>query len=363
MEKNDQIKNLLQGAKHIGLFIEDNPSNDTIGSVLAIFFALKNAGKKPFLTTPNSLEKINTILKKMPKEKIVLSYVGEVSKISYEKTGKQANIYLTPKDNNLSKDNYFCKTISSKEDLLTSDATPFDLLITLGVNSYAKIEEAFENNLDALYQCDIINIDNNLSNQNYGDINIIKDDYCLSQSIASLINELGSDYLNKKVADTLIFGLVNSPKIIRNKNNLEIFLWLLRAKGDFGLILDQDKKELLPKIKILEKTLQNIDQDLFKKHRVYFSSLTLNDFTEASAVFKDLVFVVEKMKNFFQAKSFVLLWEDKKNIQGLFFSDDSLFIDKIITRLKGQYKETGGIFTIQADNLGLAKNIVTELLP
>lgn len=363
MEKNDQIKNLLQGAKHIGLFIENSSNNDTIGSVLAMFFALKNAGKKNFLTTPNSLESINSVLKKMTKEKIVLSYTGEVSKISYEKTGKQANIYLTPKDNNLSKDNYFCKIISSKEDLLTSEDTPFDLLITLGVNSYAKIEEAFENNLDALYQCDIINIDNNLSNQNYGDINIIKDDYCLSQVIASLINELGRDYLNKKVADALIFGLINSPKIIRNKNNLEIFLWLLRARGDFSLILDQDKKELIPKIKILEKTLKNIDQDLFKKHKVYFSSLALNDFIETSAIFKDLTFVVEKMKNFFQAKSFVLLWEDKKNIQGLFFSDDSLFIDKITTHFSGQYKETGGIFTIQADNLGLAKNIITGLLP
>lgn len=363
MEENEKIKGLLQGAKHIGLFIENGSNNEMIGSILAIFFALKNVGKKPFLTTPNSLENINNILKKMTKEKIVLSYVGEVSKISYEKTGKQANIYLTPKDNNLSKENYFCKIISSKEDLLTNEDAPFDLLITLGVNSYAKIEEAFENNPDALYQCDIINIDNSLSNQNYGDINIIKDESCLSQVIASLINGLGPDYLNKKVADVLIFGLVNSPKIIRNKNSLEIFLWLLRAKGDFGLILDENKKELIPKIKILEKTLKNIDQDLFKKHKIYFSSLTLNDFIETSAVFKDLTFVVEKMKSFFQVKSFILLWENKKDIQGLFFSDDSLFIDKITTHFKGQYKETGGIFTIQADNLGLAKNIITGLLP
>lgn len=363
MEEAEKIRSAVESAKNIALFVNNNPDSDVVGSVLAVFFALKNIGKKPFLVNPEPLKAVNLLVQKLTKEKLVLSFMGEASEISYEKNGEQTNIYLTPKNNEITDENFFCKTALTKEDLLINDDLPFDLLITLGANDYAKIEEAFTGNPDALYQCDIINIDNNLSNQNYGDINIVRDNPCLSQTVACLINDLGNGYINKKTADALIFGLARSPKNSRSKNNIKTFRWLLKNGGGFGLLLDDKKKEANPKIKILEQALKNIDREMFKNHGVYFSSLAKDDFANASANSKDLAFVADKAKRFFQLPSFVLLWEYDKNINGLFFSNDTLFINKIKNAFPGQYKETGGLFVAETPDLKKAKSMISAMLP
>lgn len=363
MEETAKIKSAIEGAKNIALFVNNDPNNDSIGSILAMFFLLKKIGKKPFLVNPAPLKSINSLIQKLTKEKLVLSFAGDVSEIFYEKNEKQTNIYLTPKTENVAPENFFCKTVSSKEDLLTTGDLPFDLLITLGANDYAKIEENFTGNPDALYQCDIINIDNNLSNQNYGDINIIKDNPCLSQTVACLINDLGNEYINKKTASSLIFGLINSPKNARDKNNMKTLLWLLENSGDFSLLPDYQKNETGPKIKLLETALKNLDKGALRNFGVYFSFLTKSDFLTAHANIKDLPFIADRAKKFFQLPSFFLVWEQSDGINGLFFSSNTTLIDKIKTNFAGQYKESGGLFNVPLDSLEKAKNAVLAVLP
>ncbi|MFA5086997.1 MAG: hypothetical protein WC470_01695 [Candidatus Paceibacterota bacterium] len=363
MEETDKIKSALQNAKNIALFVNNNPDSDAIGSVLAVFFSLKKIGKKPFLVNPAPLKSINALIQRLTEEKLVLSFAGDVSEIFYEKNEKQTNIYLTPKTENVAPENFFCKAVSSKEDLLTTGDLPFDLLITLGANDYAKIEENFTGNPDALYQCDIINIDNNLSNQNYGDINVIKDNPCLSQTVACLINDLGVEYMNKKTASSLIFGLVNSPKNTRNKNNMKTLLWLLKNRGDFSLLPDYQKSGTGTKIKLLEAALKNLDAGALKNFEVYISSLSKNDFLTARGNIKDLAFVADRAKNFFQLPSFFLLWEQNNDINGLFFSNNTALINKIKTHFTGQYKESGGLLTVPADGLEKAKTAIIAVLP
>jgi len=363
MEDVEKIKNTLQGAKNIGLFVADDPSNDTIGAFLALFFSLKNIGKKPFLINQTPLKKINFFLQKTTKEKIVFSFLGDPLEITYEKAPGRTNIYLTPKNNPVSLENFSCQKIQEKEDPLASENIDFDLLITIGVPNYSQIEKNFTGNPDALYQCDIINIDNNLANQNYGDINIIEDNFCLSQTIACLIYQLGPDFLNKKVGDSLVFGLANSPKNSRSKKNIITYSWLLKNKAEFGLATSSKNSELSEKIKLLGKTIENLDKNALQEHSFYFSFLNEKDFSKANV--KDLIFVVDKIKNFFHLPSFVLIWENKeqKNIKGLFFSNDYLLIDKFKKNFIGAFKETGGLFDLNTNDLNQAKKYILKLLP
>lgn len=363
MEDTEKIKNTLQNAKNIGLFVADNPDNDTIGAFLALFFSLKNIGKKPFLINQEPLKKINFFLQKSTKEKIVFSFLGDPLEITYEKAPGQTNIYLTPRNNPVSLENFSFRKIQTKEDPLTIENINFDLLITIGVPNYSQIEKNFTGNPDALYQCDIINIDNNLANQNYGDINIVEDNFCLSQTMACLIYRLGQDFLNKKVGDSLIFGLANSPKNSRSKKNIITYAWLLKNKAEFGLAMDNKNSELSYKIKLLGKTIENLDKTALQEHSFYFSFLDKNNFSKASA--KDLIFITEKMKNFFHLPSFLLVWEGQKqeNIKGLFFSNDYLLIDKFKKTFTGSFKETGGLFDLKTNDLNQAKKTILSLLP
>jgi hypothetical protein len=361
MEEADKIKSAIEAAKNIALFIELKPSPDTLGSAVAVFFALKNAGKKPFFINSESLKEINALIQKLNKEKLILTFKGEASEISYEKTGNQTLIYLTPKSGSVPDGSYYCNTAITQENFAESNDSAFDLLITLGVDDYSKIEDAFSSNLDALYQCDIINIDNNLGNQNYGDINIVLDNPCLSQTAACLLYDLG--YINKKSADALIYGLINSPKNSRNSKNLKTFNWLFENNGGFDLLIPKNNPSSGSKIKLLEKTLLNIDQDVLKNSKVYLSTLKEKEIFQIKANPKDLAFVVEKIKNLFLVPSFVLLWEGNNKINCLFYTNNTSIRKNFESSFPGDYKEAGGLFSASETDLKTAKNKIIHLLP
>jgi hypothetical protein len=361
MEEADKIKSTIEAAKNIALFIGLKPSPDTLGSAVAVFFALKNADKKPFFINSESLKEINALIQKLNKEKLVLTFKGEASEISYEKTGDQTLIYLTPKSGSVPDGSYYCNAATTQEDSAESNESAFDLLITLGVDDYSKIEEAFSSNLDALYQCDIINIDNNLGNQNYGDVNVVLDNPCLSQTTACLLYKLG--YVNKKSADALIYGLINSPKNSRNPKNLKTFNWLLENNGGFDLLVPKNSPNSSSKIKLLEKTLVNIDQNVLQNSKVYLSILSENEMSKIKANPKDLAFVVEKIKNFFLIPSFVLLWEGDNKIDCLFYTNNTSIRKNFESSFPGDYKEAGGIFSTSEKDLKIAKNKIIRLLP
>ena len=363
MDDAEKIKNTLKNAKNIGFFLEDNPQPDILGAVLAMFFALKNIGKKAFLVNPTPLPLLNSLIQKMTKEKLLLSFSGEVSEIFYEKNGQGARVYLTPKNNPILPNSFSCQVSATKEDLMESEEMSFDLLITFGISEYDAVENSLADRLDQIYQCDILNLDNHLGNQNYGDINFIKDDYCLSLTIARLINELGDEFVSKKSADALIFGMLNTPKNSRNNHNLEIFRWLLKKQGRFDLLLNKNEPEKSAQIKILEQALLNLEPDVLKRANIGLSFIEEKIFTSAGARLKDLLFTVEMAKNFFHLPSFVLLWNLSGKVNGVFWSSDTALIKKFQNAFPGQYKETGGLFAVRNSDLEQAKEQILALLP
>jgi nanoRNase/pAp phosphatase (c-di-AMP/oligoRNAs hydrolase) len=363
MEEADKIKSAVEAAKNIALFVGAEPNADAIGAALAVFFALKNIGKRPFFVNAEPLKEINALIQKFNKEKLVLTFQGDASEISYEKTGNQTLIYLTPKAGAVPAESFSCKTAASQEDLAEANETAFDLLITLGIDEYSKIEDAFASNLDALYQCDIINIDNNLGNQNYGDINVVSDNPCLSQTIACLFFELGSSYMNKKSGDALIYGLINSPKNSRSSKNFKTFRWLLKNNAGFDLLSNKGNPNSHSKIKLLEKVLNNIDAAVRKNFGVVFSALSAEELLKIKANPKDFIFVVEKVKNFFSIPSFVLLWEDSNKFNCLFYTNSTSILKNLKSTFPGEYKETGGLFIASAPALKDAKTKIIEQLP
>jgi len=64
------------------------------------------------------------------------------------------------------------------------------------------------------------------------------------------------------------------------------------------------------------------------------------------------------MKDILLLPSFVLLWESISsplNIKGVFYSDQKEIIDKIKNAYQGNYKNQGGIFLAQKQDLDSAK--------
>jgi nanoRNase/pAp phosphatase (c-di-AMP/oligoRNAs hydrolase) len=356
MEEILKIKNSIESGKNIGILTKINASDDAIGATLALFFALRKTNKKIFFPLDEVPDKIYDILKEKEQKKFHISFKEDISEVYYEKNNKGIELYLTPKDGDINNESYSCKIISGTESLLSD--SPYDVLITVGIQEFQEVEQLCSNNLDQLYGCTVINIDNDLSNQNYGEINLVEDGQSLSQAISCLIKALGQEYMNSESANLLLYGLTISPKNVYNKKNIPTVKWLFKKGGNLNLI---SKNE--PKVKILELVLNSLT--FSEEENIYVSTLSEKNMLDSSATSKDFPFVIERIKNFFKIPSFLLLWESRTSplsVKGIFYSDNKSEVTKIVNSFRGVSKNNGAMFLTEESSINLAKDKVLSCL-
>jgi len=356
MEEILKVKNSIENGKNIGILTKINASDDAIGATLALFFALRKANKKTFFPLDEVPDKIYEILKGKEQKKFHISFKEDVSEVYYEKNNKGIDLYLTPKNEDINNESYSCKIISGTESLLSN--SNYDTLITIGIQEFQEVEELCANNLDQLYGCTVINIDTDLNNQNYGEINLVEDGQSLSQAISCLIKSLGQEYINTESANFLLYGLTISPKNVYNKKNIPTIRWLLKNGGNLNLISKND-----PKVKILELALNSLT--FSENENVYISALSEKNLLDSNATSKDFPFVIEKIKNFFKIPSFLLLWESRTSplsVKGIFYSENKSDILKITNNFKGVSKNNGAMFLTEESSINLAKDKILSCL-
>ncbi len=362
MDELLQAKNSINDAKNVGILTKINANEDAIATALALFFALKNIGKRVFFPLEQIPEKMRSLLKDKEQKKIHISFNEEVTEVYYEKKENSIDLYLTPKNSATNNEKVSCETVSGL-DYFTSDNSPdFDLLITIGLDEFAEVEELCKDKLDQLYACNVINIDNNLGNQNYGEINLVKDKESLSQNASCLIKSLGGEFLNREVASFLLYGLTSSNKNISSKKNIPTIQWLFKHGGNLN-VLSSSEKTPSSRIKMLEEVLKNISY--VEEESVYVSSVAEKNILESGATSKDLAYVVEKIKMFFRLPTFLLLWESRSSpltIKGVFYTDRRELLQRITANFKGTNKGMGAIFLTGESSIETAKNKVFSYL-
>jgi hypothetical protein len=325
---------------------------------LALFFALKNNNKKVFFPCPQVPEKITGLLGNKEQKRLRITFKEDVSEVYYEKNENGIDIYLTPKNGKADEENFSYKVVSGAEHLSSESSSSYDLLLTVGIGEFGEVESLCFDNLDQLYGCTVINIDTDLNNQNYGEINLIEDGEAISQKVSCLIKEFGHGYMNKDVANFLLYGLTTSTKNIKNKKNIPTIRWLFKHGGSLNLLESNS-----PQMKLLEVALKNINY--IEEKNVYASSLSEKNLIESGATSKDLVFVIEKIKNFFKLPSFLLLWESRTSplsVKGIFYSDKKSQVQKVVEAFKGVSKGNGALFLTEQTSINLAKDMIISIL-
>ena len=356
MEEILKIKNSIESGKNIGILTKINASDDAIGATLALFFALKKMDKKIFFPLNEVPDKVYDLLKEKEQKKFHISFKEDVSEVYYEKNSKGIDLYLTPKAGDIDNESYSCKIISGTESLLSD--SPYDILITIGIQEFQEVEQLCADNLDLLYGCTVINIDNDLSNQNYGEINLVEDGQSLSQEISCLIKALGQEYMNSESASLLLYGLTISPKNVYNKKNIPTVKWLFKKGGNLNLI---SKSE--PKVRILELVLSSLT--FSEDENVYISTLSEKSLLDNNATSKDFPFAIERIKNFFKIPTFLLLWESRTSplsVKGIFYSDNKSEVVKIVNSFRGVSKNNGAMFLTEESSINLAKDKILSCL-
>jgi nanoRNase/pAp phosphatase (c-di-AMP/oligoRNAs hydrolase) len=361
MDDFSQTKNIIDGAKNIVIVVDENADQDAFGAALGLFFALKDKKNIFVPRDKNPKEVVGFLNEGSERKKFVISFKNEVSEIFYEKKNEGVDLYLTPKNiEDASPENFFCKIVSDSGKNYLSSPSFFDLVIAFNVDSFKKLEESFEDNIDSIYQCAVINIGNRPKNENYGEANLIEEGVSLSEKTALLLETVQGD-VSEKAAGFLLWGITSSLDSLKTDQTLAIIKKLVQKGGNF--YFSHTESGVKRKLALLEKTVKNLN--FLEKENLYISLLSEDDLRSVGSTSSDLGFVVEKMKNLFFLPSFVLLWEGKSSpltVKGVFYSDREEVVQKIKNAYRGDYKNQGGIFLTRKEDLTSAKKEIITLL-
>ena len=200
-----QLSKLLSAANRVLLTGSENPSVDEVSTAMAWWLFLTKqkkqvdlalSGKVPhFNFLPSKVETIKE-LGNLSKFKIVVDVAQtKVKQLSYDVNGDQLEINIVP-------DNGFFKASDVKTE---QGDYKYDLVISLGANSLEALGEVYAEHRHFFHQVPVVNIDNSVLNENFGELNIVESS---ATSLAEISYHVLQKHLNKEIATCLLAGMI-----------------------------------------------------------------------------------------------------------------------------------------------------------
>ncbi len=360
-QKTEEIKQALANYNSVHILPSPDFHQDCFPAALAVFYSLKKAGKNVNLITKDHPEKYRHLINGSQHAKsdfviCVKESSAKLGEIIYEKTDQGVNLILKTKEGEI-----------KPEDVSLKPSVRGGLLITLGINDLkiSQIREAANLKPDF-----IINIDNQIENKNFGDINLVDATaLTLSEIVFDFLCCLDDTLSDKDSLNALFTGITqelttfSNPKL--NPRTLQTLSCLLeqgaetQKAGERFYDLASEKS-----LRIFGRILSKIHID--KLRNLAWMLLRTEDFlkTESSPV--DLKFALHKLTaGFFPFERVLMLWEQKaspSSVYGVFYSPDKNQLERIAIAFEGRIKGKGVIFKTQENDLKIAKNIIFTIL-
>lgn len=201
----------IRQAETIFITTGQNPSVDQATATIALATILRKYGKKVSAVISDKLPKQVDFLQVKALEggvtggardfilKVDLAKT-EVDKLKYTIEDGKLNIHITPFKGNF-----------APSDVTFDYGTPqYDLVITLGVPTQARLDRVFEQQ-KGLLDIPIVNIDFHRSNESYGAINLIEPQASsLNEIILALSESLQSGMVDPDIATVMLAGIISA---------------------------------------------------------------------------------------------------------------------------------------------------------
>ncbi len=319
---NDVIA-LLERSERILLVTHRKPDGDAIGSLMGLSKILQILGKEVVSTCSDQVPErfsffpnVSSVQKEVPgaREFVVTLDCDktEVDRLKYHLEDNKIHIVITPK-----KGRFFEKNVTCTE---RSDA--FDLIVTVDVADIPQLGRVYDENKDLFTSLPVINIDHHASNTNFGKLNmVIPSASSTSEILYDLIQALEKHFqkelMTKDVATFLLSGVTTDTGSFQNANttpkSMEIAADLMdkgASHQDIIKFLFRTKK--LPTLKLWGKILTKIEVD--KTHRIVWSSVTQEDFTETGTTSEDTEGIIDELLVHAPEAEMVALFKEEKDL-------------------------------------------------
>jgi len=316
LSEQQQALEFIKRYKKILLLISENPNGDSLGSALSLYLILKKIGKMPTLVCASErLDEVKQFKFLPAQEEItteissskdfILSIANPKVKIEclrYENTSERLNIFVTPKNGEL-----------KKEDLSINCLPPkYELLIIIDCPDIEELGKIYEKNAQLFFETPIINIDHHSSNEHFGRINLVEPTASsCSEIIFNLISPLGENLFDQDSSTCLLTGIIDKTENFQNQNTSPRVFEIAAALVSYGarqqeIIRYLYKTRPLKILKLWGKVFANLEE--VKEPKAIVSCLSQNDFKETSTSPQDLPLVVEELKKSYWQGDLILLF-------------------------------------------------------
>ena len=208
-----RLKDAIEKSQSIGIAVGKDPSLDEMAAALGLYLVLKNLQKQVSIassTEPivalSSLVGIDRVQSKLGGEGGDLTVAfpyreGEIEKVSYTIENNRLNIIVKAGAEGLS-------FTENDVEYIRGGGGEINLLFVIGASQLADLGSVYSD--DAFQGTTIVNIDNTTTNQRFGDIVLISDQFTsLSEQMSDLIMTLGLR-IDVDTAQNLLDGIISA---------------------------------------------------------------------------------------------------------------------------------------------------------
>ncbi|NKQ39176.1 MAG: hypothetical protein HF967_06885 [Methanosarcinales archaeon] len=364
---------LIQKTKDIFIIPSKIGEEESISNALALFYSLKKIGKNVNLLVDKIPSKIK-FLTSLFQQEIVVSIdmnMKEISEMRYEKDIRQLKIYLSIKSGNINNQDISLirhklnveRKILRKEVCLNNQPI---LLIAIGRSNPEEIT-LFYRNRDIVFENHKSESINNNFEKYFNKVSLDESNTSLAEMLVKIIKMIGPEIIDKNIATCLLAGLILKTKNFHySRISPQYFAFansLIEKGADYKEIAQKlyfTENDILREVGQNRKTSEDRLFDcIFKKLKFQkeqnfcFASLSSQDFEESQSTPKDLIFVIQRLRqDILPSHSWLLLWEtcsDCKIVQGVFWSKNKDMLNKILDKFSGKVKGNGILFSIQEE--------------
>lgn len=322
LSAKQQIVELIKDSQKILICTHTNPDGDALGSVLALYLALKKIGKDVIVISPSPPSQAFQFLPALKEVKenftdskdFVISI--DTSKVKVDKLGyknfpeeKKLDITITPQQGNFS-----AEAVSFHQ-----GSFKFDLIMVLDSPDLERLTTIYDQNPDLFYEIPVINIDHHPGNEHFGKINWIDlTATSTSEILVALLESLGREksLFDPDIATALLTGIITDTGSFQHSNttpkSFTVAAQLIAAGArQQEIIRHVYKTKALSTLKLWGKILSRVQEE--KEYRFVWSEIGTADFIEAQAKENEAAGVIDELLKTAPEIDFALLLSERKD--------------------------------------------------
>jgi phosphoesterase RecJ-like protein len=329
----EQLKQAIEQSKHILLIFSNRDNGDAAASALAFKQFIEKQSKLADIVcgnfvTPKTLQflpnidEIKSTLANVQKFIIKVDVSkAPIESVSYDTDGATLSIYLTPKHG-----------LIGKNELRTGQSTfKYDLIITFNTADRESLGNIFTNNTDLFYRTPTVVIDHLVTNDRYGQINLVDVTATSTSEVTyKIIKQLGEQYIDVPLATTILTGMTIATKSFKNPHITPTTLQIAGELLGYGADREQVVEHLyrnrsIATMKLWGEALSHLQVDI--KFGLVWTTITREDFARSGGTPDDLRGIIDELiSNSPDARTMLLLYEienSSKKIGGLLATEKS----------------------------------------